>query len=97
MTNPATEPGKRGPKAGQPTFAQQVEAEGGDEIILARIREGETVTAIMESYGRTRDMMYLRVKQGREERRRAFEEAKRVGAEALVEQAQEIIDKAAGA
>ena len=87
MTNP-----RRGRPAGEPTFAEQVEAAGGDSVVFARIAAGETVGAIMASYDRDRDQFYVWIRAGGEERRQVWEDAKKASADALVETGLEIID-----
>lgn len=77
--------------AGRPklrAFAARIEREGGDDVILDRIRDGMTLTAIGRLYGVSRTMIrqwaYLN-----DERRAAYERAKLDSADALADQATE--------
>ena len=88
---------KRGRKAGEASFADTIVAEGGDEVVFRRVAAGETVKSIMASYGRDRDCWYTWVRAGGEGRRRRWEEAKQQSADALVDEATEILDGAADA
>jgi transposase-like protein len=73
-------------------FAAEIEAAGGDGVILDRLRSGETVKAIADTYGVSRGMIYLWKKMGGESRADAWEEARKDSAEALLEDAGEILD-----
>jgi transposase-like protein len=76
--------------AGRETFEKMIAGTGGDHVVFSRIASGETIASIAKSFGRDRDTVYrwLNI----EERRRAWEDAKRASADALVEAGLEIID-----
>jgi hypothetical protein len=63
-----------------------------DEVIFDRIRSGEKIADISESYGFSRHYFYIWLKAGGDGRKNAYEEAKRELAEKLVDDAQEILD-----
>ncbi len=82
--------------AGQPIarrLADRIEADGGDDVVLGRVASGDTVKAIASDYGVGYDTL-RRWLNASEERKTAYLEAKRDSADALVEEAGEILDKA---
>lgn len=68
---------------------------GGDDVLLGRVADGESVSAIMRDFdGVSRSMFYLWVRKD-PERRAAWEAAKESSSHALVDQAMEIVDEPA--
>jgi hypothetical protein len=62
-----------------------------DEVVFDRLRSGESVADVMDSYGFSRNYFYTWLKRGND-RKGQYEEAKRDAAEALVDEAQAILD-----
>jgi transposase-like protein len=82
--------------AGQPIarhLAERIEADGGDLVIFDRIGSGEAVKRIAEDYGVGYETLRRWINKS-DERRKAYEQAKRDSADALVEEAGEILDNA---
>jgi len=72
-------------------FSEQIESEGGDDVILSRIADGDSVGKIMGDYNLSRNMFYDWVHQS-SEREKMWSRARRLGAEANVEQGQKLLD-----
>lgn len=82
--------------AGQPVakhLAQQIEEAGGDDAILGRVASGEAVKRIASDYGVSYETLRRWINAS-EERREAYDQAKADSADALVEEAGEILDQA---
>ena len=77
-------------------LAKRIAAEGGDHTVFDRIVEGETITAIAKSYDLSRRMIYDWIHQSTE-REGAWAEAKRLSADALIEEGGEILDDTSAA
>lgn len=76
--------------AGQPKMAAlsaEIERQGGDDVILDRIAAGDRVTQIARDYGVSHTMLWRWAKQN-PERKAAYDEARRLSADALVDKAQ---------
>ena len=81
---------------GQPItrqLADRIAAEGGDSVILGRVASGEAVKAIAEDHGVSYETLRKWIN-ATPERRTAYEQAKSDSADALVEEAGEILDTA---
>jgi transposase-like protein len=81
---------------GQPIarrLAERILEEGGDEAVLDRVADGESVVEIAKDYKVSRStlMRWLKKDDGRHE---AYQEAKSESADALVEEAGDILDNA---
>ena len=79
---------------GQPikdALTRQIDREGGNEVVFARVAAGEHIKAIMADYGLSRTMFYQWV-HADPEREKAYAIARSLKAEALVEEAQDILD-----
>ena len=68
--------------------------EAGEAVVFERIAAAETVGKVAESFGVSRASFYGWVKQGGDERRAAFEDARRQSADVHAENALEILDDA---
>ena len=79
---------------GQPikdALCRQIAKEGGDEVVFSRVAAGEHIRAIMADYGLSRTMFYQWV-HADPEREKAYAVARTLKAEAMVEEAQDILD-----
>lgn len=65
----------------------EIERQGGDDVILDRIAAGDKVTQIAKDYGVSHTMLWRWAKQN-PERKAAYDEARRLSADALVDKAQ---------
>jgi hypothetical protein len=74
--------------------SRKIEAHGGEDVVFARIANGEKIGRIAASYGASRYLMYDWRNQGGELRRQKWDQAIAASAEALVEEAGEILDAA---
>lgn len=75
-------------------LSQAIEAsEGGVEAIFDRIANGDTIKSIMEPFGYSRGMFYSWLKAGGPERQCQFEEARKIAAHGLIEDADELLEK----
>jgi hypothetical protein len=72
-------------------LAKRIEDEGGDSVVLDRISDGESVAKIMKTYNLSRRMFYDWVHMD-SEREKAWKAARRVGAEARVDEGRKILD-----
>lgn len=70
----------------------EIARQGGDDVIFDRIAAGESIKTIMADYGMARTSFYRWRDNGGEERAKAYEAAKEMSADLLVEQAGEILD-----
>lgn len=68
--------------------------EAGEAAVFERIAAAETVGKVAESFGVARSSFYGWVKRGGDERRAAFEDARRQSADAHAENALRILDEA---
>src|SRR5690606_3859770 len=73
-------------------FSALIEKLGGDHVIFDRIAEGESMRSIGESFGYSRGMIYSWIYAGGEERRKRWNEAKKLAAHAHVEDATELLE-----
>jgi hypothetical protein len=81
---------------GQPkwnAFLAEVEKRGGEDPILERVEAGETLKEIGLDYGVSRSTMY-RWTAVTDERKARYQDARKIAAGALVEEAIEILDEA---
>lgn len=82
--------------AGQPItrqLADRIESDGGDDVILGRVASGEAVKSIAADHGVSYETLRKWIN-ATPERRTAYEQAKSDSADALVEEAGEILDDA---
>lgn len=71
----------------------QIAAEGGDDVIFDRIAGGQKVGDVMASYGRDRTFFYVWLKAGGEQRQAKYKAAQEIAADALVQEALDIVDE----
>jgi predicted DNA-binding protein YlxM (UPF0122 family) len=84
------------PVAGRPVLnalAVKIEEAGGDEVILGRIAAGDYLTTIAEDWGVSRQVVYDWIRSN-EDRKKAYEHAKSLSADGLVERAAEDLEEA---
>lgn len=82
--------------AGQPiarALAHRIEEDGGDSVVLGRVASGDTVKSIASDYGVGYDTL-RRWLNATPERKTGYLDAKRDSADALVEEAGQILDDA---
>jgi hypothetical protein len=73
-------------------FSKKVDAAGGEDMIFERVAGGETIRSIMSDFGVSRGMFYLWMKEGDDARKEKYDVARRLSADALVEQGLDILD-----
>jgi len=82
--------------AGQPVarrLAERIEDDGGDAVLFDRVESGRALVTIAEDYGVSRETLRRWINKT-PARREAYDEAKADSADALVEEAGQILDDA---
>jgi hypothetical protein len=74
------------------SFADLVEAAGGDDVIFGRIADGEPVGKVMRGFNRSRYTWHRWIKDGGEERKAKYDEALRLSADALADKAIDAVE-----
>ena len=77
-------------------ISKSIESLGGDEWFFGRIINGDTMAAIAETVGCSRSFLYQWLDLKRDERRAALAEARKLSADALVEDGGKLLDRLAG-
>lgn len=81
--------------AGRPLLrklSREIAERGGDSVIMEKIRDGQTMGSIAAEFGVSRPMIYQWIHKGGEEREKAWELAKKLSGESLVEDGMRILD-----
>jgi hypothetical protein len=74
------------------TFGEKVSEAGGDAAIFAWIARGDSVDTIMRTFGLRREAFYPWVNAS-PERKAAYAQAQRISADALADEAKQILDE----
>ena len=77
-------------------ISKSIESLGGDEWFFGRIINGDSMASIAETLECSRPLLYQWLDLKRDERRAALTEARRLAADAYVEDGQGILDRLAG-
>ena len=82
--------------AGQPrkhSLAKKIKAQGGDHVVFDRVAAGDVIKKIAEDLDTSYRTLMRWVHDGGEDREQAYRDAKAESADALVDEAREILDE----